>query len=405
MNKLMITLAAGAMFMGVYAQEEVTAPVEEAPVQVVEEAAPAVEEAPVAEAAPVVEEAPAPVVEETPAVEEAAPVAEEAPAPVVEEAPVAEEAAPVVEEAPAPVAEEAPVAEAAAVAAAATVAEEVPAEATPAELSEEEDVGKTFWGFANYGVYSGYMLYGSLVNPEPTAQGYAEINANLRACDLDLGYLGVGIWSNSDMTRRRAGGTNSLVGGWFNEWDFNVHWGKTFWLDDEQKWGIDYRTSVVWYYYPHRRQAKIDTTMDWNHSLALINPYVIPFADIVHEYHEKDGNLVQFGVKKPFTFENVPLTLTPSLTFVWRNRNYGWCFPNYGWDPVTDQKINACFATMRLQLDANYQLTEHFGLFAKVAFCSVIDDDLRDAAEASSGATYGKYKDFAWGGVGVTANF
>ena len=82
-----------------------------------------------------------------------------------------------------------------------------------ARLEREET--PILWGFANYGIYSGYMLYGSLVNPEPVLEGYAEINGNLHFGDIDFGYLGVGLWSNSDLTGRRAASYRRA----FNEWD------------------------------------------------------------------------------------------------------------------------------------------------------------------------------------------
>ena len=406
MNKLMITLAAGALLLGANAQEEV----------VVTE--PVAEPAPVVEAVPVVEEAPAPVAEVAPETEvapvEAAPVVvEEAPvveaAPVVEEAPVAVEEAPVaVEEAPVAV-EEAPVAEAAPVAAVVVAEEAAPAPAAeePAPAtSEEEDTGApVIWGFGNYGVYSGYQLYGSLVNSEPTAQGYLEVNVNLRACDLDLGYAGVGVWSNSDLTDKR----HVAFGKAFNEWDYNLHWGKTFWFDDERTWGLDYRTSLVWYYYPHHRNStevapghtlKTATTMDWNHSFALVNPYLTPFLDWVHEYRQNKADLLQFGVRRSFAVTD-DLSLTPQVVFVYRDHRYNWCFPTANFTEFH----NGSIATGKIQLDANYRLTDHFGLFAKVAFCTTMDKDLRDAADNSHGSDYGQYKDFVWGGVGATVNF
>ena len=322
------------------------------------------------------EEATAPVVEET------APVAVEQPAPVeqpvVEEAPVAE---------PAPVVEEAP------------VAEEAPA---------SEPVDNLFWGFGNYGIYSGYQLYGSLVNSEPTAQGYIEGNMNLSWDDLNFGYVGIGIWSNSDLTDKRR----ASYGKAFNEWDYNIHWGKTFWFDDDQTIGLEYRTSLVWYYYPHRRHNGINTqwgtrrstptTMDWNHSFALVNPFLTPFLDWVHEYRQNKADLLQFGVRRSFAVTDA-LTLTPQLVFVYRDHKYNWCFPTAGFNP--NHFHNGGLATGKIQLDANYQLTENFGLFAKVAFCTTMDKDLRDASDHSHGADYGKYKDFVWGGVGVTVNF
>lgn len=277
----------------------------------------------------------------------------------------------------------------------------------PTEVEEQEV--PLFWGFGNTGIYSGYQLYGSLVNSEPTWQTYLEGNMNLFVKDVDFGYFGVGIWSNSDLTdKRHETGYQKM----FNEWDFNVHWSKTFWFDDDRTWGLDYRMSVVWYYYPHHlyqkhknagNKSSYNTTMDWNHSFALLNPYVTPYINVVHEYHESDGNLLQFGLKKTLAATD-RLSFTPCLEFVWRNRNYGWCFPHYGQDQDWN-KINSCLATMKIGLDANYQITDHFGLFAKIAYCSVVDGDLRDAAEVASRAEYGQYKDFAWGGIGMTFNF
>ena len=271
--------------------------------------------------------------------------------------------------------------------------------AQPAQIEESDDA-PLIWGFGNYGIYSGYQLYGSLVNSEPTLQGYLEANLNIPA---ELGYLGLGVWSNTDLTDKRR----RSYGKAFNEWDPNVHYGYTFWFDDERKYGLDYRTTVVWYYYPHRRHDKIwgstATTMDWNHSFALLNPFLVPFIDVVHEYHESDGNLLQFGVKRACQITD-KFTLTPSATFVWRNRNYGWCFPNYGLDENYN-KIGSGLATMKIMLEGTYQITDNIGLFAKIAFCEILDDDLRDAADFASGADYGQYKDFVWGGLGLSVNF
>ena len=280
----------------------------------------------------------------------------------------------------------------------------------------ETESAPIVWGFGNYGLYSGYCLYGSLVNSEPVAQGYAELNFNIPA---NLGYLGLGVWSNCDLTPRRGRGNRvfinsptdgkNLVGG-FNEWDFNVHWGKTFWFNDDQTWGLDYRTSVVWYWYPHHRNSsfrsrghtqKTSTTVDWNHSLALVNPFITPFIDIVHEYHESHATLLQFGAKRAFELSD-NFTLTPMVVAVWRSHRYNWCFPT-GFGAFRD---GPGFATLKFEVDANYKLTDNFGLFAKVAYCSIIDHDLRrNVDENLSGADYGDYKDFVWGGVGVTFNF
>ena len=279
---------------------------------------------------------------------------------------------------------------------AATEATSENTEAAPAAESEAEDNGKCpIWGFGSYGLSSGYQLYGSLVNSEPTLQGYAEVN-----CNLPFGYAGIGVWSNTDLTDKRR----YSYGKAFNEWDFNVHWGNTFWFDDEQKYGLFYLTEVVWYYYPHRRHDHMGrstaTTMDWNHYFELKNPYVTPYFKWVHEYHENKANLWIVGLKKAVAV-NEKLTITPSVNTVIRSKRYNWCFPTAGFSEFH----NGGFATVTLQLDGNYQLTDHFGLFAKVAYCTTVDPDLRDASDHSHGADYGKYKDFAWGQVGMTVNF
>ena len=286
---------------------------------------------------------------------------------------------------------------------------EVKADAAETQIEEKDDA-PIFWGFGNYGIYSGYQLYGSLLNSEPTLQGYLEGNINLNIGDWDLGYLGLGIWSNTDLTDKRR----DLYGKAFNEWNPNVHWGKTFWFDDDRKYGLDYRATVLWYYYPHGRGHDYNshgkshfqyghdtmTTMDFNHSLAFLNPYLVPYVDFVHEYHENNADLIQFGVKRAFN-PIEKLTITPSVTFVYRDHRYNWCFPTAGWT----ETHNGGIATMRWQVDGTYQITDHIGIFAKVAYCSIIDRDLRDAAEHGSGGDYGQYKDFAWGGAGISINF
>ena len=90
---------------------------------------------------------------------------------------------------------------------------------------------------------------------------------------------------------------------------------------------------------------------------------------------------------------------------MWRNSNYGWCFSHYGQDENWD-KIESGLATLKAELDLTYMFTKNFGVFAKVAFCSVVDRNLRDAADIQGeGFFYGKDKDYVWGGAGVCLSF
>ena len=279
----------------------------------------------------------------------------------------------------------------------------------PAE-AEKEDGAPLFWGFGSSGIYSGYQLYGSLLNSEPTWQTYAEANMNL---PWDIGSVGIGLWFNSDLTDKRHG----LYGKWFNEYDPNIHFDHTFWFDDDKTWGLAYRTEVVWYCYPHHRghhgpwsqrgrsrnsQNRVSTftTMDWNHYFELKNPFVTPYFKWVHEYHENKANLFLGGLKKTVGITD-DISITPTFELVYRSHRYNWCFATDGWEELHGSGM----ASSRLGFDLNWQFAEHFGLFAKLYWCHTMDHSLRHAAENGSGGDYGQYKDFAWGGVGVTWNF
>jgi len=286
------------------------------------------------------------------------------------------------------------------------------------EIEKEIEAGSfqmpVIWGFGNYGFYSGYQLYGSILNTEPTLQGYIEANVNLpwSVGNWDnLGYLGAGFWNNSDLTGKRTADYRRA----FNELDPNVHWGKIFWIDDDKTWGVNFRTSFIWYCYPitSNRHPVNPYTMDWDHSFELLNPYVIPYITVVHEYRRTYSNLLQFGVKKPFAdiFGVEGLSACPFIEFVWRDRRYGWCFTGFGED-ADGEMIAAGLATMKLELDLTYMFNKWIGVFAKVAYCQNLDPHLRERANEIGGVTpfdtgafYGRYNEFCWGGVGVCLNF
>ena len=291
------------------------------------------------------------------------------------------------------------------VGAAAEEVSEVVAEAEAAEKNEPPIV----WGFADFGFYSGYQLYGSIINPDPVLQGYAEVNVNLPFAVGpldDLGYLGAGYWCNSDLTGRR----NASYRRAFNENDPNVHWGKTFWFDEERTWGLGYRSSFIWYCYPRTggRDPINRFTFDWDHYVELLNPsQVIPYVCWMHEYRVTYANLVQFGVKRPWQITE-EFSVTPFIELEWRDRRYGWCFSNSGMDE--DGLLqSAGLATLKLELDATYMFTKNLGVFAKVAYCQNLDPHLRESADLAGqdpeGAAYGRYNEFAWGGGGVCVKF
>lgn len=264
------------------------------------------------------------------------------------------------------------------------------------ETELEKQDAPIFWGFSSWGFYSGYQLYGNLVNCEPVIQSYSELNANL---PWDLGHVGFAVFMNSDLTGQR-GDTYRRA---FNEMDPMIHWEKTFWFDDNQTWGLDYRTWFCWYIYPNdsdRPYGGTKTTWDWDHTISLVNPYVTPYVTWIREY-SKGANLLDFGLRRPTQITD-EFSICPSASFIWREAQYCWCFPTAG---TFQNQANSGIATMRLELDANYQICSWFGIWAKVAYCCTVDPDLRDVQDVSSGNNYAKHSDFAWGGVGVCLSF
>ena len=248
-------------------------------------------------------------------------------------------------------------------------AQNAEAQSEAEEAETEEDGAPLFWGFGSTGIYSGYQLYGSLLNSEPTWQTYAEGNLNL---PWDIGSVGVGLWFNSDLTDKRHG----LYGKAFNELDPNIHFDHTFWFDDDKVWGLAYRTEVVWYYYPHHRghhgpwsprgrsrnsqnSVSTFTTMDWNHYFELKNPFVTPYFKWVHEYHENKANLFLGGLKKTVGITD-DISITPTWELVYRSHRYNWCFATDGWEELHGSGM----ASSRLGFDLNWQLAALFGLFA-----------------------------------------
>jgi len=288
----------------------------------------------------------------------------------------------------------------AAAAAACTLVAEDQSSANPArkqmvtEIQKEVAETGTFdkpivWGFTSWGFMSGYQLYGNLVNSEPTIQGYSEFNINL---PWDLGYVGAAAFMNNDLTGMR----HQTLRRAFNEMDPICHWEKVFFFNEDKTWGLDYRTWFMWYIYP---DTAIDTTWDWDHTFTLINPYVHPYITWVREYSQ-GANLIEFGLKRPTQVTDC-FSVTPSANFVWREAQYNWCFPTAGFT----QNAGSGIATMRLQVDCNYQFTSWFSVWAKVAYCCTLDPELRDIQEDCGPADYGKYGDFAWGGVGICLCF
>lgn len=278
-------------------------------------------------------------------------------------------------------------------------------------IHEDHPDGLPIFAFAAYGLQSGYQVFGSLLLRDPCLQGYGEINCFLPA---DLGFFGFGLISNTTLGQHE----DKIMRRAFNEWDPNVHWDKVFYFDEDHVYGINYRTTFSWYIYPSHRAKEtqssqpylgikpIPTSLEWVHYVGFQNPYVIPFVEWRHEYLVYDADLWKFGLKKEIPVGET-VKITPYVETVLRSKEYTWCFPT---DYNNKQPVHGSWGSLTLGLNCHWQLTEHFGLFANVAYCRLMSESLRDKADEVRDQL-GKWsgmattKDTAWGGIGFTVNF
>lgn len=278
-------------------------------------------------------------------------------------------------------------------------------------VHEDHPEGLPIFAFAAYGVQSGYQVLGSVVSRDPVIQGYSEINCFL---PYNLGFFGFGLITNTDLGHHH----HQIMSRWFNEWDPNVHWDKTFFFDDDHLYGLNYRSTINWYIYPtgridhkHRNGTcppyipSIPTSMEWIHYFGFQNPYVTPFVEWRHEYLVYDADLWKFGLKKEVQVSDT-VKITPYVETVLRSKEYVWCFPT---EHSAKGPVHGSWGSLTLGLNCHWQLTEHFGLFANVAYCRLMSEHLRDMADRVTHEInkyeIGTMKDAAWGGVGITVNF
>ena len=256
-------------------------------------------------------------------------------------------------------------------------------------------------GYVSADLASGYLLYGALLNSEPCFWTDMRADAALG----DFGYVGLQIWSNSDLTDRRKNGMDKSgygkMGKFDNENDFYVHYGNSISLTDDVS--LSFELAHVWFtYHDHKRNDSpkgYASTRELNCYLSLDNPIVTPYYFISHEYNHVDGTYMAGGLKRDFAVSD-QLTLTPSVELNGMSKNYfGTMFP---WRENGKPQKNGVAALM-LSLKANYAVTDWFSIHAQGAFVSVVNDEVRDGINNTHDSTY--MKDFAWGMVGCTFSF
>ena len=244
---------------------------------------------------------------------------------------------------------------------------------------------------ATFDVTSGYLLYGALMNSGPCAQGGAEAGVS----HATFGRAGVGAWANSDLTDRRR----AVFGKAFNEDDFYMHWGHAF--DVARDVSVNLRAMHMWYWYPDDsgRTGKGCPSKKEIYLIGSIeNRYMVPYAMFTHEYQLTDGSYIELGLRRRCAITDA-LSITPSFSANGLSHSYMTIFPA----KETGRACGGGIGCLEAMLSAEYAVTEHVSLRARLAYISLVNDELRDAVDSAHGSTY--RTDFVWGAIGLAVAF
>lgn len=246
----------------------------------------------------------------------------------------------------------------------------------------------TVTGYASFDVASGYILYGSRQNDEPCLWAYGELTVGYG----EFGALGVSLWQNTDLTSRR-----SEVMGKMNEWDWTMFYRGG--INLAKGWRFQLEAGHIWYRYHHVRlayRAAYATMEEWAGRLSLANPYLTPYFECYYDHKVTHGKFMQGGLKRTFEFGD-GFSFTPDLTLGGGDKNYNAClYPPY------DGSVMGGPTFVQVASTLAYWFNEHFGVHAKIAYVTLVNDDIRSAVDKDGGTLA---NDFVWGSIGVDFAF
>lgn len=244
-------------------------------------------------------------------------------------------------------------------------------------------------GYGSFDVSSAYVLYGARMNKEPCYWTYLEM---VVADDL-FGGIGASLWQNADMTSRRNEVMRRM-----NEWDWAVFYRNQFHISDE--WQISLEAGNIWYKYHGLKGEGVNlykTMMELYGRLQLDNPFLTPYVAMFHDWKITDGTFAQAGLKRDISLIE-EITFTPDFTVGGGDRRYLAClYPPWG-----EGGVSSGISYVQLSGKVAYWFNEHFGVHALVAYCVIVDDEIREGIDADM-SDY--QKQYAWGCVGVDVAF
>ena len=243
-------------------------------------------------------------------------------------------------------------------------------------------------GYGSFDISSGYVLYGGRLNDEPCYWTYGELNVGYGK----IGSLGVSLWQNTDMTTRRKDVMRMM-----NEWDWSV-FGRTG-FDLADGWRLTVEAGHIWYVYggvkPEYKES-YHTMEEWMGRVAIENPFVTPYFEYFYDHKVYEGAFMQGGLRHTF---KLPLgfLFTPDLTLGGGDANYNACMY-----PPFDGSVAGGVTYVQLMGTLYYWFNDYFGVHARIAYVSLVNDDIRDAVDQTD-SSYAN--DHVWGTIGVDFAF
>ncbi len=266
-------------------------------------------------------------------------------------------------------------------------------EANTNEVSSvwSREIQRRLHGSASIDYRNGFHLRGVILSSTSCSFQHASLNWNGGA----WGNFGGNILAASalDMT-----GCPIADRPWYTVCVYMCHYGYEFKLADS--WSLDARAFRNWLVF-HGGVGDIPTLCHWGGTLALKNPYVVPYG--IFRWADKGQRWTywELGLRRPFRlFEK--LTLVPAAFVELGDGRH--LFTQYGPNRNSaDGKYTPGIMAMDVALHAEYALTDWLSLTAFIQEFITLNGDGRDALDRRK--TNNALKDMTLFGVGVKLKF
>lgn len=224
---------------------------------------------------------------------------------------------------------------------------------------------------ATLDLYSAYVWHGMVANDEPVWQPDVALSYGLG----DYGTIAADAWLNFDATdnnhQRLAGGINEI--------DYTLQYSVN--VGD-----FSLGAGNIWYTFPSvSSDAYYPSTSELFVSAAYNNKIVTPFVKCYYEYTRVDGAFATMGLRREVELMD-KLTAGAEVALEGATHTYTQYY--------FAAENNAWFTDGTAALYVKYNLTEHFYVGARLAWISVMDNELKGVYHEDN---------LLWGGINLGA--